>query len=118
MMAERKMHFTARLICECLRDNPGLTAVEVARSIEVAPEGIKKIINRLIDTGYLARDPRTATGYPMRWTGKPFEPSSEWMVTPHQANLLRARDRRNGRDAASLLVAAVHAMVKVGRAQA
>ncbi|ATF84581.1 winged helix-turn-helix domain-containing protein [Burkholderia gladioli] len=117
-MAERKMHFTARLICECLRDNPGLTAVEVAWSIDVAPKGIKKTINWLIENGYVARDPRTAKGYPMKWTGKRFAPSSEWTVTPHQANLLRARDRRDGRDAASLIVAAVHAMVKVGRAQA
>ncbi|MCM2543892.1 winged helix-turn-helix domain-containing protein [Burkholderia glumae] len=117
-MAERKMRFTSRMICECVRDNPGVTTSEVARTIGVTAEGVKKAVNILIERGYIARRKRNASGYPMEWTGKPFPPASESVSTPQQIAIRRAREHAQLRQGASVLSDAMRAMVLVGRSAA
>ncbi|MEK6420004.1 MAG: hypothetical protein V4801_10385 [Burkholderia gladioli] len=114
-MAERKMHLTSRLICECLRDHPKSTAVEVAREMGVNAERIKKMLLALIEQGYVRRLKKLHRGYPMVLTGKPFPPSSEWELSPEH---LRRLNARNVASASLILGAAVRNMVLVGRAAA
>lgn len=114
-MAERAMSLTARRICECLHQNPGIVLADVAKAIGAKAEGIKKTVWRLIASGHVIQGVRHAKGIPLSLTGKPFPPSSAWTPTDQQSERLRVE----AIDAAfAVVIPAMRAMVDAGRAAA
>ncbi|KVR93305.1 winged helix-turn-helix domain-containing protein [Burkholderia vietnamiensis] len=115
-MAEGKMGFTSRRICECLRDNPDISMATIANKLDANIETIKKPVRRLVELGYVKQGARRKDGFTYRLTGKPFPSSADWKVTPAYAATLQRRAAFD--DAFSVVIPAMRAMVDVGRVAA
>jgi len=115
-MAEGKMGFTSRRICECLRDNPGITVTTLAKKLDANLDTIKKPVRRLVQLGYVKQGARRKDGFSYRLTGKPFPSSTDWKMAPAYAATLQRREAFE--DAFSVVIPAMRAMVDVGRASA
>ncbi|MCM2537695.1 hypothetical protein NDN94_07620 [Burkholderia glumae] len=113
---DKKMPLSHRLLCECLRDNPGVVAIQAAELLGLGMRTVASRITVLVEGGYIERGVRTAEGYPLKWSGKRFPPSSDFEDTPDYQR--RMRLDRELAETLAVVVPAMHAMVKVGRAQA
>ncbi|WP_186198006.1 hypothetical protein [Burkholderia gladioli] len=111
-----KLGLKARLFCECLAANPGLTTSQMAVQMGADIDSTNRLSKQLTDDGYVARGPRNKAGYELTLTGKPFPPSSAW-----RPNADAARQERIDEEAIAIVqfvVPAFNAMCRVGRVAA
>ncbi|VWC78669.1 hypothetical protein BLA17378_03759 [Burkholderia aenigmatica] len=113
-MAERKMGYTARLVCEGLAENPNVTMGELAGKMKRTVEAIKRPLRKLIAEEYVKRGRRAKGGYLLKLTGKPY-PSSESYAPEENPAFVRVRQFDEGFRTA---IPAIRAMVDAGRVAA
>ncbi|HDR9227832.1 TPA: winged helix-turn-helix domain-containing protein [Burkholderia vietnamiensis] len=113
-MAERKMGYTARLICEGLAENPNVTMAELAAKMKRTVEAIKRPLRKLIAEEYVKRGRRAKGGYLLKLTGKSYPPSGSY-APEENPEFVRRRQMEEG---FSVLIPVMHAMVHSGRVSA
>jgi hypothetical protein len=112
-MREKEMSLLSRRICECLREQPYLTAARVAAELGVGQDIVKRRALELVTSGHVARGRRVADGYIMSLTGKAFPPAAEWVMSREAERLVQLE--RELLDTVQFVVPAFDAMCRVGR---
>lgn len=115
-MREKTMGLLSRRICECLRENPELTAAQIAVELGEGADLVKRKALDLVTSGHVQRVRRAKNGFIMTLTGKEFPAVADWVMSDEAVRL--ARHERELIDTVQFVVPAFHAMCAVGRASA